>query len=260
MTFKHDQGRLFLFAASLSFLWAGCSLTRENPDVLAVQANLTARTTTTQTFEIYTLSRYTDPQKPWVVYIEGDGFAWVSPSQPSLDPTPRKALGLRLAALDPSPNLLYLARPCQFTKRDPQCGISDWTDGRFSEKVIRSMNEALTERIGSSSKGVHLVGYSGGGAVAALLAVRRHDALSLRTVAGTLDSQKATQLHDATPLSDSLNPADVAASLKNVPQEHFIGMEDDIISRPVARSFAEHMGPSLCLTLTPVPSATHDDG
>ena len=260
MDHERKHGRLFFFGAVLALLWSGCSLSREDPDALAAQANMTAKTERTQTFEIYTLSRVTDPEKPWTVYIEGDGFAWVSPSQPSLNPTPRKAVGLRLAALDPAPNLLYLARPCQFTKDDPHCSVHDWTDGRFSEKVIRSLNEALTQRVGSSSKGVHLVGYSGGGAVATLLAARRTDVLSLRTVAGTLDSQKAAQLRDATPLSDSLNPADVAASLRKLPQEHFFGMKDDIIPMSVARAFAERMGPSVCLTVTPVPSATHADG
>ena len=31
------------------------------------------------------------------VYIEGDGFAWITGSQPSDDPTPRDPLALRLA-------------------------------------------------------------------------------------------------------------------------------------------------------------------
>ena len=48
------------------------------------------------------------------VYIEGDGYAWATTTDPSDDPTPINPLALRLAAVDDAPNVLYLARPCQF--------------------------------------------------------------------------------------------------------------------------------------------------
>ena len=52
------------------------------------------------------------------IYIEGDGFAWVSRRQPSTNPTPVNPLALRLAATDPSPAVAYLARPCQYVPLD----------------------------------------------------------------------------------------------------------------------------------------------
>ena len=36
-------------------------------------------------------------------------------------------------------------------------------------------------------KGIHLIGYSGGGAIAVLTASRREDVLSVRTIAANLD-------------------------------------------------------------------------
>ncbi len=50
------------------------------------------------------------------IYIEGDGFAWVSRKKKSLDPTPKTPMALKLASMDGSSNVIYIARPCQYTK------------------------------------------------------------------------------------------------------------------------------------------------
>ena len=50
------------------------------------------------------------------IYIEGDGRAWLNKNRPSLDPTPKNSLALKLAEIDPAPNVIYLARPCQYSK------------------------------------------------------------------------------------------------------------------------------------------------
>ena len=55
------------------------------------------------------------PGNDLVVYIEGDGSAWISHRVPSDDPTPKDPLAFRLAVMDPAPKVLYLGRPCQFT-------------------------------------------------------------------------------------------------------------------------------------------------
>lgn len=39
------------------------------------------------------------------VYIEGDGHAWNQRGRPSLDPTPKNPVGLKLAASDSHPNV-----------------------------------------------------------------------------------------------------------------------------------------------------------
>ena len=165
------------------------------------------------------------------VYIEGDGLAWVSSSQPSLDPTPRDPLALRLALAQPEGNAAYLARPCQYVDAAARaCAERYWTGQRFAPEVIEATNRALDqlkERFGTQH--LTLVGYSGGGAVAALLAARRSDIERLVTVAGNLDTTSWTAFHRVLPLSGSLNPADIASRLSTLPQTHFAGERDRVI-------------------------------
>ncbi|MBP6700397.1 MAG: hypothetical protein KA135_04085, partial [Halioglobus sp.] len=124
------------------------------------------------------------------VYIEGDGLAWVSSRRPSENPTPGDPMALKLALAQPAGNVVYLARPCQYVDTDtqPQCRQNFWTEGRFSEPVIRSTSDALDAiKKHYDSEAVSLIGYSGGGAVAVLVAARREDVRQIITVAGNLD-------------------------------------------------------------------------
>lgn len=138
----------------------------------------------------------------------------------------------------PSPNVVYIARPCQFTRNDPACRSTYWTDRRFSEDVIASMNHAVDVLRAPAAGPVHLVGFSGGGAVAALVAARRGDVASLRTVAGNLDHRALNAHHRVSPMPASLNAVDVAPRLAAVPQAHFVGTKDDVVppSSPRASS------------------------
>src|SRR5690606_19668333 len=122
---------------------------------------------------------------PLRIYLEGDGRAWATPSQPSLDPSPRNLLVARLAFADPQPSL-YLARPCQFV-RAPGCQPLLWTDRRFSAEVLDSLDAALTRiKATYGNQTFELIGYSGGGALALLLAARRDDVALVQTLAGNL--------------------------------------------------------------------------
>ncbi len=84
---------------------------------------------------------------------------------------------------------------------------------------------------------IALFGYSGGGAIAALVAARRDDVGSLVTVAGNLDHVAWTSLHKVSPLHGSLNPAAAATSLRNLPQVHFVGGDDAIVPPSIAESY-----------------------
>lgn len=102
------------------------------------------------------------------VYIEGDGHAWATPSQPSLDPSPRHLLVAGLAFADPQPSV-YLARPCQFVST-PACNIALWTDRRYAEEVLHSLDQALDRlKTRYANRDVELVGYSSGATLALLL-------------------------------------------------------------------------------------------
>lgn len=171
------------------------------------------------------------------IYIEGDGLAWITSSRPSDNPTPINPLGLKLFLKDPAPCKIYLARPCQYIF-SPACQQKYWTGHRYSKEVIDAYHGVL-DRIKSENrrKNIHLFGYSGGGAVATILAGQRKDVITLVTVAGNLDTDFWTKLHGLTPLSGSLNPADFAKELEPIRQYHFIGGSDRNIPPSVFFSF-----------------------
>lgn len=174
------------------------------------------------------------------IYIEGDGLAWITPSRASQDPTPRNPVALQLALRQLSGAAAYLARPCQYVAEEESrnCQATWWTDRRFATEVVQASNRAvdqLKQRFHASS--IELIGYSGGGAIAALLAAQRKDVARLITVAGNLDHAFWTQQHHVAPLSGSLNPADAWQALIDIPQVHFVGESDSIVSREVAEAY-----------------------
>jgi len=215
-------------------------------------------------FLLTAYSKILEPGKDLHVYIEGDGYAWVTRNRVSGDPTPRRPVALELAAQDPAPNVVYLARPCQYTpmEMNPICEETYWTDKRFSEEVIGSMNQAIDKFAkDAQSSGVHLIGYSGGGAVAVLVAVRRQDVKSLRTVAGNLDPNGLNEYHEVSQLDEaSLNPMDAAGRLSAIPQYHFIGANDPIVPAFIAEHFKERSANETCVRIIKVSNADHVNG
>lgn len=216
-----------------------------------------------QGFVIRSYQRLLDAKTPIHVYIEGDGFAYISASQASNDPTPHLATGLALALADNTANVVYLARPCQYTlAQSPACKVDFWTNKRFSEEAITVMNDALnyvkTAHSAHSTQKIALIGYSGGGAVAALLAARRTDIESLRTVAGNLNHQAVNAYHHVSPMQQSLNAIDVASQIRHIPQVHFVGGKDTVIPDFIAQQFADKIGK--CVQVSVMPNANHSDG
>ncbi|WNC92164.1 alpha/beta hydrolase [Paraburkholderia sp. FT54] len=229
-------------------------------NALAEPAHLQRVSVDTGRFVLTAYSRISQPDKPLRVYIEGDGLAWLSRTMPSLDPTPREATGLALAAQDPAPNVVYLARPCQFTPKatNPRCDISYWTGKRFAPEVIESMNDAVSHFATlTPGQSVELVGYSGGGAVVVLIAAHRSDVASIRTVAGNLDDEFVNRLHDVSPMPESENAIDVAAQVAGIPQIHFSGAGDAVVPPAVAARFVKATG-TRCARAMTVPGVSHD--
>ena len=167
----------------------------------------------------------------WIV-IEGDGYAWKSASIPSSNPTPHDPVGWRFATSLHADNVLYLARPCQYLSEAElkACSVSDWTDGRFAKKWVEMMNEAISQiknRYGYSE--IILVGYSGGGTMAALIATRRTDVNLLISVASPLDVGAWSAYHHVSPLTRSLYPKDMLTQLSTLPQIHIVGTKDSVV-------------------------------
>ncbi|QHE94773.1 alpha/beta hydrolase [Pandoraea fibrosis] len=241
---------------------SGCASLDRNAhaDALAQPAGLRREVLAAGDFRLTTFSRITRPDAPLRIYIEGDGLAWISRTEPSLDPTPVAATGLALAAVDPSANVAYLARPCQFTpmQDNPRCQVAYWTGKRFAPEVVDAMDAAvgqLAKRV--PGQAVEIVGYSGGGAIAVLVAARRHDVVTLRTVAGNLDVEYVNQVHRVSPMPASRNPIDVARQVAGIAQVHFSGAQDTVVPPEVARRFASAAG-GACVKTRVVNGMTHD--
>jgi dienelactone hydrolase len=176
------------------------------------------------------------------IYIEGDGLTWLTKSIVSLDPTPINPTALKLALQHRNGNAAYLARPCQYrdSSIDTTCQQKHWTNERFSQDVISATNIAIDQlKTQFNATEIQLVGYSGGGAVAALAASQREDVIQLVTVAGNLNHQRWTKHHQISPLTGSLNPIDAWSKLTTIQQIHFVGGRDNIIPPTIALHFQE---------------------
>ena len=109
---------------------------------------------------------------PLAIFIEGDGVPWRGGMEPSLDPTTGNPLALKLLAQTPAP-AAYVARPCYQEMTGPRCTPERWTLERYSEEIVSSMTEAVrTAAARANARSVVLVGYSGGGVLAVLIAER----------------------------------------------------------------------------------------
>ncbi len=239
---------------------AGCASPSRVADDLAGKGGLIQRTVASGRFDIRTAERITDASAPLVAYIEGDGYAWISPTRPSSDPTPKDPLALHLASVDPSPNVLWLARPCQYSGGDKArgCSVTYWTDARFAAEVVQSLSTVIDQaKARSGASRVRLVGYSGGGTVAALLAARRNDIDLLVTVAGILDVAAWTKMEGLTPLDRSLDSADQSQQLAGLRQIHFVGVNDRTVPPAVARSFAARFPPGRRPSVVEIPGFDH---
>jgi len=239
----------------------GASLNPQvNADKIANASHFSKERIPTKTFTLTSYTNIRQRGKPLTIYIEGDGRAWLSKNRLADDPTPFHPLTLQLASMDPSTNVVYLGRPCQYDGSASQkpCDPEYWSNKRFSEEVIASMNEAvdfLAQKAGASQ--IHLVGYSGGAAIAVLVAARRQDVASLRTVAGNLDPEAVNRYHGVGPLEGSLDPLMAARIISGIPQRHFTGSLDEVVPSFAAQNFLKASGSDRCIQITGVSGATH---
>lgn len=259
---------LVLFTLPMLLLLGACALNplRSEHDVaedIARPAGLNEQLIPSGAFVLTTRMHIRAPGEDVTIYIEGDGAAWVTRTQPSHDPTPENPMALRLAALDPTANIAWVARPCQYTpmSRNPECKVMYWTSGRFATNVVASVDAAVSAiKQAAGAARIHLVGYSGGGGIAVLVAARRDDVTSIRTLAANLDHGAFTSHHHVSSMSDSLNPADVADRVKEVAQLHLVGARDEAIPELIARSYLSRMSNTQCARLRLVPGVKHNQG
>ena len=209
---------------------------------LAKKAGWKAHTIQT---DLFTLKAYgssaSSKTKILTIYIEGDGLAWLSEDSPSNNPTPMVPTGLNMAIHDQKNKpVAYLARPCQFVFKEAwrNCRQDYWTNLRFSPEVIHAMNQAVAYlKQYYHAQQIVLIGYSGGGTIATLLSAKRRDVIQLITVAAILDIDYWVKQENLTPLYGSLNPADAWKKLISIPQTHWVGGKDKVVSKEVAFAF-----------------------
>lgn len=177
------------------------------------------------------------------VFIESDGAPWPRTSLPPADPTPSNPLALKLAAVhlpQRDEAVAYLGRPCQYLSpaQLAGCPVRWWTIARFGVEPLALLNRQIDAlKAGEPDAALRLVGYSGGGTAAALLAAQRGDVTCLVTVAAPLDTAAWSLAMKVAPLSESQNPADVAQALQKLRMTHFSGSFDAVVPAGVNALF-----------------------
>ncbi len=147
------------------------------------------------------------PATALTIFLESDGIPWSGGRVPSADPTTRQPLALDLMVRSPAP-AAYVSRPCYHALRTKKCNVEHWTGARYSSEIVESMAATIREtqrRLGATQ--VALVGYSGGGTLAVLIAERLDNVSAVVTIAANLDTDAWTGHHKYLPMSQSLNPA-----------------------------------------------------
>ncbi|MEH6592479.1 MAG: hypothetical protein V7746_19595 [Halioglobus sp.] len=223
-----------------------CTSDPERTDRLAVHAGFSKVLVVGKLFQHVTYQHRLDQASTQElhIYIEGDGTPWIQGRYPAAEPTPRHPLALELMALDPGP-ALYVGRPCYLgMAKSAYCEVELWTSRRYSPEVVASMLEVIEQYLRRFEiKRVVLIGYSGGGTLAALIAPRLHVQVFLLTLAANLDTDLWTSLQGFLPLEGSLNPLDYRPAIAQTPQLHLVGLRDSNVPTAVTESFTNGLHP-----------------
>jgi hypothetical protein len=256
----------FITSILVSILLSGCANSHtyvgnriRAAERIGERYHFTKRIVKGDKFWILTYQKITNPNRPFVVYLEGDGFAFRNKYTISDDPTPLSPMVLKLAGLDDRPNVVYISRPCQYILDMNQgvCYQSYWTDERLSNNIVTAINDAILKITGNQP--VSLVGFSSGGGMAILIAARNPYIKDIITIAGALDHKLFTKHHNVRPMLGSLNPIDYSSKITKIPQMHLSGGKDKIIPPFIADKFVRDSN-SPCVHQEIIPDATHNKG
>ena len=214
------------------------------------------QTVTAPPYVIASWYRIDAPKDDLRIYIEGDGHSFDAYNNPTNNPTPRSNFLRNIAAKDPNPNVVYLARPCQYFQTST-CSQEDWTSGRFSPTIVNSMEKTILSLAKKANANkIILIGYSGGAQIAGLVAVKHPEKIKkVITIAGVLDQQAWTSYHGDSPLYQSLNLKDYQDTFNQIPQKHFIGEKDKVVPNHLTKEFVKNPD-----QIVLVKKANHQDG
>ena len=241
---------------------SGCSTTCDvagrvkRAQDIATQSDFQMQLVNGGDFTLTTYQRITDRKLPFVFYIEGDGHL-ADGFANSDNPTPINPVLLKLATMDKRPNIVYIARPCQYTplEMNSKCISDYWLDKRMGQEVVDSINNVIN--IINNGQKFSLVGFSGGGGLTILIAAQNNDVKDIITIAGNLDTQKFEQYHNYRGcLVKSLNPINYAKQVNNIPQLHLSGIDDKIVPPFIAELYTKTSN-SLCVKTQTFPNVSH---
>jgi dienelactone hydrolase len=192
----------------MSLAMSACSSTGERLDDIAQKAGLSRSIVEGEGFQHVVYANQASVDAELIVFLDGDGRPWTSDGQePSSDPTTRRPIALELLARTNAP-ATYVSRPCYQQLMNANCAPRLWTQARYSEEVVASIAAAIHEiATARSVSRIALVGYSGGGTLAVLVAERLEDVESVITLAANLDIEAWAKHHGYLRLTESLNPA-----------------------------------------------------
>ncbi len=164
------------------------------------------------------------------VYIGGDGTPWLHHRMVAFNPTPKHLLTLDLMRFD-NASSLYLGRPCYHGQHNAKaCTPLYWTHWRYSSTVVNSMVSALLHLLASTPNcKITLIGYSGGGTLAMLMASKLPAIHRVITISGNLNVAAWTRYHHYSQLDGSLDPATEAVLPAKIIQIHLLGDNDSNI-------------------------------
>ncbi len=189
-------------------------------------------------FKLLTISnqQYYKDKSMLYVFIDGDGIPWRTRTQISTNPDPINPLVLTLMSETPYPGI-YLSRPCYWIQNN-NCHFQWWTNKRYSQTVVDNMIDAL-QIISKDYDAITLIGYSGGGALAVIIANSVEKITRIITLSANLDHKKWTSYHNYSPLIGSLNAIDYRLPMR-VSQYHFAAEND----KNIFPSWIEHFSKS----------------
>lgn len=246
---KNHQYTLFFICLS-QFILACAPLSSEHYVREVHQQSLQRHSLMAGHFPLIYYTRPSDKEGDTLhIYIGGDGVPWQNKIFVTEDPGPYNPLVLQLMRQDSKPSI-YLGRPCyQGQAKRPPCQPQYWTSARFSEAVIHSMKVAIEQLMTQYQyRKLVLIGYSGGGTLAVLLASRLPQTTTVVTIAGNLDTGAWTDYHHYSALSESLNPTTQRPLSSTIMQIHLQGRLDKNIPPGLTAAYIEQQANVKILT------------
>ncbi len=189
-------------------------------------------------FELIVLSNYnvlkenTFDKSTAHIYLEGDGKPYISASKINENPTSKRNLALRLMSHDDKLSF-YLSRPCYGWEKIPSyCDTKYWTSARYSKVVVLALNDILDNlKEQFNLKNISIIGHSGGGTLAYLIAATRNDISAVLTIDPNLNHLRWADHYGFPKLTDSLEATNYLPLDSTVKVINLLGEKDKTIEK-----------------------------